>query len=70
MPTFKRYVYVDKRVVCLFTRKPARVYTRSWVDLCGRTHPLCYLQKHEVGFDIENLPKNRIVEVELNVKLK
>ena len=70
MPTFKRYIIVYGKVICFFTRKPARVYARSWVDLCGRTHPLCYLQKHEVDFDIESLPRNKIIEVEIDVKLK
>ena len=70
MPTYKRYICVDKRVVFLFTRKPAQINTRSWIDIYGHAHPLCYLQKHEICFDIENLPKNRIIEVELNVKLK
>ena len=68
--TFKRYIYRRKSTVYFFTKKPAHIYDRAWVDYYGQRHPLCCLQENEADFDFESLPKNKVIEVELNVKLK
>ena len=70
MPIYKRYVLRDGETVYFFTMKPYKIYDRAWGERNGEVHQLCYLQEHEACFDFDQLPPNKLVDVQISVKLK